>query len=76
MNRWLRRDFLGNGCHTVNALLSNSPVLRRTLRRFAQASVIVLFFYFTLLGGFALSVREYRWRMITLGILGLLWGSS
>ncbi|TEU21359.1 MAG: tetratricopeptide repeat protein [Anaerolineales bacterium] len=75
MNRWLRRDFLGNGCHTVNALLSNSPVLRRTLRRFAQASVIVLFFYFTLLGGFALSVREYRWRMITLGILGLLWGS-
>jgi tetratricopeptide (TPR) repeat protein/O-antigen ligase len=45
------------------------------MRSAALASVILLTFYLTLLGGFVLGVREYMWRMITLGILGMLWGS-
>lgn len=63
-----------NGRDIVNALLTDHPVLARTMRRAALAGVILLTFYLTLLGGFVLGVREYRWRMITLGILGLLWG--
>jgi len=58
----------------VKILQPDNPVLTRTLRRAAQAAVILLAFYMVLIGGFVLGVREYRWRVITLVMLGLLFG--
>ncbi len=55
-------------------LMSNSSALTRTIRRSIWAVVILLVYYFTLIGGFAPGIREYRWRMITVSILVLLWG--
>jgi putative inorganic carbon (HCO3(-)) transporter len=55
--------------------MPDNPVLVRMLRRTAQAGVFLLMLYLTLIGGFAPGVREYRWRMTTLCVLGLLWGS-
>lgn len=58
----------------MNVLTSENPVLRRTIRRAAQAGAILLVFYMVLIGGFVLGVREYKWRVITLSIIGLLLG--
>jgi O-antigen ligase/tetratricopeptide (TPR) repeat protein len=58
----------------MNTLLSDNPVFARTIQRAAQAGVILLVFYFTLIGGFAPGIEEYKWWMITFGILAVLWG--
>jgi O-antigen ligase/tetratricopeptide (TPR) repeat protein len=58
----------------MNKLLSDNPVFTRSIQRAAQAGVILLVFYFTLIGGFAPGIQEYKWWMITLGILAVLWG--
>src|SRR5512139_1970660 len=58
----------------MNLPTASHPILARTARRWIQAGVILLVFYFTLIGGFVLGVREYRWWAITLVMLGLLWG--
>jgi O-antigen ligase/tetratricopeptide (TPR) repeat protein len=51
-----------------------NPVLWRTLRRLAQTAVILLTLYMVLLGGFVTGLREYRWRLITLVLLTVLFG--
>jgi O-antigen ligase len=58
----------------MNLPTISHPVLARTARRWMQAGIILLVFYFTLIGGFVLGVREYKWWAITLVMLGLLWG--
>jgi O-antigen ligase/Tfp pilus assembly protein PilF len=58
----------------MNLSTVNHPVLVRTARRWIQAGILLLVFYFTLIGGFVLGVREYQWWSITLVMLGLLWG--
>ncbi len=58
----------------MNLPTASHPILARTARRWIQAGVILSVFYFTLIGGFVLGVREYRWWAITLVMLGLLWG--
>lgn len=60
----------------VNRLpISENPVFARTLHRAVQVAVFLLVYYFVLIGGFAAGMREYKWRMVSLALLSLLWGA-
>lgn len=65
--------------HPLNILMNRLPakhnaMITRTMHRAAQAGVILLVYYFILIGGFAAGMREHSWRMVTLILLSLVLG--